>query len=184
VVVDDLDRMVERHQQGDQLVGRLTTIARRDGELGIHLVLATRDPASTIPTLLRDANTARIALHMDTATASQHLVGSDLACSALDGRRPGRGYFRSGDTTTPVPIQAGWADAPYAPGGGANVAGGEVVVVGLDGRRQRPRAVQTSAASLASGTQLEALVEHVSRIARQAGIGRLAALKTRQPDRQ
>lgn len=151
-----VDEFAELSKQEPEFLARLVSTARVGRSLGVHLVLATQQPAGIIGDQIESNTRFRIAFKFNKEEDSKAVLKRPDAASL---RQPGRAFFQLGENEIFELFQAAFGGAPYA---GAVVQEEQPVVraVYLDGRRQalgapaaeRPRA----------GTQLQALVARVA----------------------
>ena len=100
IVIDELTPLARKLPD---FVTRLVDIARRGQAAGLHLVVATADPAEAIFADVAAIANVRIALRMTDESQSRAVIDAPDAAQ-IDAGTPGRGYVRIG-TSTPVPFQ-------------------------------------------------------------------------------
>jgi S-DNA-T family DNA segregation ATPase FtsK/SpoIIIE len=110
MIVDDVDRVLDI---APGFVGELVDTIANGRPLGVHLVLATRSPRTTLPPALRDGFDLRISLRQDEAADSTEVLGVPDAITISAALR-GRGMiFRAGDEPRPPrPFQSGYLGDP------------------------------------------------------------------------
>jgi S-DNA-T family DNA segregation ATPase FtsK/SpoIIIE len=168
IVADELDGILGQDRESETLRVRLAEIAQDGGRLGVHLLLATSEPAGLVDAETRHYIDVRIGLRLDSAANSRAVLGSEIAFGTVAREQVGRGYVRAG-IASPEPFQVGHADAPCGNAEPAEASVG-IVAVGLDGTRA-PLAGSQSAPG-ADQTQLAALGRHLKATAEAEGIGR------------
>jgi S-DNA-T family DNA segregation ATPase FtsK/SpoIIIE len=169
IVADELDGILGQDRESEALRVRLAEIAQDGGRLGVHLLLATSEPADLVDAETRHYIDVRIGLRLDSAASSRAVLGSEIAFGTIAREQVGRGYVRTG-IASPEPFQVGHADAPYGNAAPAERYGG-IVAVGLDGTRS-PIDRSNRLPGTDVETQLTALVHHLKATAEAEGIGR------------
>ena len=92
IVVDEFATLAREHPS---FVDGLVGVAQRGRSLGVHLVLGTQHPGSTITDQIRANTNLRIALRVQAAADSIDVVGTGAAAT-IDRACPGRGVLRAG----------------------------------------------------------------------------------------
>ena len=112
-----VDEFAELKQAQPDFVDGLVNVARVGRSLGVHLVLATQQPAGVVTPQIRDNANLRICLRALDPGTSQDLVGSPVAAT-FPNRVKGRAAVLSGDGL-PTVVQTAWVSSPVrsAPSG-------------------------------------------------------------------
>jgi S-DNA-T family DNA segregation ATPase FtsK/SpoIIIE len=100
LVVDEFAALAE---ELPDFVSGLVAIAQRGRSLGVHLVLATQRPGGVISPEIRANSSLRIALRVTDAAESMDVIGTDAA-AAIDKKRPGRAFVRTGSSVTEIQV--------------------------------------------------------------------------------
>lgn len=162
IVIDELTPLVRKLPD---FVSALVELARRGQNLGIHLVVATAQPAVAISAQVAANSNIRIALRTADKSQSRDVIGAPDA-GRIPASTPGHGYARIG-TSTLVPFQSARIAGP-TPGSDTSV-----VVAPLPwadaGRPPPPLPNSTADTEVSSDTQtdLAELVAAVNDAARQ-----------------
>ena len=105
-----VDEFAELKEAQPEFVDSLVNVARVGRSLGVHLVLATQQPAGVVTPQIRDNANLRICLRVLDPGTSLDIVRSPLAAT-FSNRDKGRAILVSGDTP-PLPFQAAYVSAP------------------------------------------------------------------------
>ncbi len=108
VVVDEFAELKE--QQPDFVEG-LVNVARIGRSLGVHLVLATQQPAGVVTPQIRDNANLRVCLRVLDAGTSLDLVRTPVAAS-FSRRNRGRAVVMLGQDEAPIVLQAAYVSGP------------------------------------------------------------------------
>ncbi|MEJ2863976.1 FtsK/SpoIIIE domain-containing protein [Actinomycetospora flava] len=163
IVIDEFAQLVT---EMPEFVTGLVDVAARGRSLGIHLVLATQQPAGVVNNQIRSNTTIRISLRVADETSSTDVVG--IPDAGRLPRIPGRAFIKIG-AETPTAIQTARTDTSRP---------------GAATRRRRPTVTpvrwETSGQPLAEPpepplppgqrTDLSEIVDAVGEAARLAGI--------------
>jgi S-DNA-T family DNA segregation ATPase FtsK/SpoIIIE len=103
IVVDEFAALV---QEVPEFVDGVVNVAQRGRSLGLHLILATQQPAGVIKDKLRANTNLRLALRMADEHDSTDVLGSPQA-AFFDPALPGRSVSKTGPGRL-VPFQAGY----------------------------------------------------------------------------
>ncbi len=103
IVVDEFAALV---QEVPEFVDGVVNVAQRGRSLGLHLILATQQPAGVIKDKLRANTNLRLALRMADEYDSTDVLGSPQA-AFFDPSLPGRSVSKTGPGRL-VPFQAGY----------------------------------------------------------------------------
>ncbi len=166
------DEFAELSKQEPEFIGRLVSIARVGRSLGVHLILATQQPAGIIGDQIESNTRFRIAFKFNKEEDSKAVIKRPEAASI---RQSGRAYFQLGENEMFELFQAAYGGADYK-------ANQEVVeekpiisVVQLSGRRKQMGGDQ-AAADESKGkarTELQEMSHHLAVQAEKSGIQRL-----------
>ena len=115
IVVDEFAALIE---EIPDFVDGMIDVAQRGRSLGLHLILATQQPAGVIKGKLRANTNLRVALRMADEDDSLDVVGSKIAAT-FDQAIPGRAIAKTGPgklTSFQTAYVGGWtADEPPPP---------------------------------------------------------------------
>lgn len=104
IVVDEFAELKERQPD---FVDGLVNVARVGRSLGVHLVLATQQPAGVVTAQIRDNANIRVCLRVIDSATSLDLVGSAAAAS-FPNEIKGRAIFGTGESSSPTIFQAAY----------------------------------------------------------------------------
>jgi len=107
-----VDEFAELKEAQPDFVDGLVNVARVGRSLGVHLVLATQQPAGVVTPQIRDNANLRICLRVLDTSTSLDLVHTPAA-GTFPNRQKGRAVVLSGDAP-PVVIQSAHLSAPVA----------------------------------------------------------------------
>ncbi|GAA1104026.1 FtsK/SpoIIIE domain-containing protein [Streptomyces javensis] len=149
VVIDEFATLVKALPD---FVDALVSIAQRGRSLGVHLILATQDPASSVSDAIKNNIKLRIALRLE-STAASHDVIDNPAAFGIGTRQWGRAYYRlsarevlpvqtalSTGVTPQAEVTAPVTVAPFLLGADL----GEPVATGEDGESDLRRLVRAA----------------------------------------
>ena len=106
-----VDEFAELKQEIPDFVDGLVNVARVGRSLGVHLVLATQQPAGVVSGQIRDNANLRVCLRVLDPGTSVDLVGTPVAAGFSSTER-GRAVVTVGADTTPIVFQAAYVSAP------------------------------------------------------------------------
>lgn len=165
------DEFAELSKQEPEFIGRLVSIARVGRSLGVHLILATQQPAGIIGDQIESNTRFRIAFKFNKEEDSKAVIKRPDAASI---RQSGRAYFQLGENEMFELFQAAYGGADYQANQEVVEEVPTVSVVELSGRR-KPMG-QTAAAEVSKGkarTELQEMSHHLAVQAEKNGIQRL-----------
>jgi serine/threonine protein kinase len=169
VILDDLAELLSGRPA---MVDELIELTRTGQGVGLHLILATHDPAA-LDDALRDAARFRLCLRVSRPDESQAVLQT---LEATDLTRPGQAILQVGDGEVEEQLQVAWGGAPCQRGGFAASDPHEVLEVALNGSRQPLRLSTTPLRIETAVTQLHAVLAHIRQVAEREGIGALPGL--------
>ncbi|MGZ6799117.1 MAG: FtsK/SpoIIIE domain-containing protein [Mycobacteriaceae bacterium] len=105
-----VDEFAELKEAQPDFVDGLVNIARVGRSLGVHLILATQQPAGVVTPQIRDNANLRICLRVLDPSTSLDLVGTPVAAT-FSNRAKGRAVVLSGDSPALV-LQTAYVTAP------------------------------------------------------------------------
>lgn len=105
-----VDEFAELKEAQPDFVDGLVNIARVGRSLGVHLILATQQPAGVVTPQIRDNANLRICLRVLDPSTSLDLVGTPVAAT-FSNRAKGRAVMLSGDSAALV-LQTAYVTAP------------------------------------------------------------------------
>ncbi len=106
-----VDEFAELKQEIPDFVDGLVNVARVGRSLGVHLILATQQPAGVVSGQIRDNANLRVCLRVLDPGTSVDLVRVPVAATFGNGEK-GRAVFTAGTNTTPVVFQTAYVSAP------------------------------------------------------------------------
>jgi S-DNA-T family DNA segregation ATPase FtsK/SpoIIIE len=128
-----VDEFAELAKIEPELVDNLVSVARLGRNSGLHLILATQQPAGVVSEQIQTNMTFRVCLQMARTEDSQAVIGSPDA--AFISPR-GRAYLKVAEGK-PEQIQVARSRAPYWPAGESQSKLPTIAEVSLGGKRQR-----------------------------------------------
>ena len=164
-----IDEFAELASDQPDFLQELVSTVRVGRSLGVHLILATQKPAGVVNEQIWGNTRFRLCLRVERDEDSREVLKkTDAANITL----PGRAYLQVGNDELFELFQSAWAGAPYI----YNVSsgdGGEIREVTLDGARTRHKKSRETTSFKSTKTQIQALQEYLSNIAKEDGIERL-----------
>ncbi|MEI4273037.1 FtsK/SpoIIIE domain-containing protein [Klenkia sp. LSe6-5] len=115
-----IDEFAELKAAQPDFVDGLVRVARVGRSLGVHLVLATQQPAGVVTPQILDNSNLRLCLRVLDPGTSQDLVGGPEA-AGFPHRAKGRAALRVGERSA-VTIQTAWVSGPVRSGAPGDVA--------------------------------------------------------------
>lgn len=130
-----VDEFAELAQNQPEFMDRLVSAARLGRSLGLHLLLATQQPAGVVNDQIWGNARFHICLRVARPEDSSEVLKRPDAAAI---RQPGRGYFQVGMDEVFDLFQAAYGGAPYLPDRGSQSTDRmQVALVALDGTRRR-----------------------------------------------
>lgn len=165
------DEFAELSKQEPEFIGRLVSIARVGRSLGVHLILATQQPAGIIGDQIESNTRFRIAFKFNKEEDSKAVIKRPEAASI---RQSGRAYFQLGENEMFELFQAAYGGADYRVSQEVVEEVPVVSLVELNGRRQ-PLGAQARAEESKgkARTELQEMSRHLAVQAEKNGILRL-----------
>jgi S-DNA-T family DNA segregation ATPase FtsK/SpoIIIE len=128
-----VDEFAELAKIEPELVDNLVSVARLGRNSGLHLILATQQPAGVVSEQIQTNMTFRACLQMARTEDSRAVIGTpDAAFISC----PGRAYLKAAEGK-PELIQVARSRAPYGPAPRAESKAPAIAAVSLVGRRRR-----------------------------------------------
>ncbi|MDR2752213.1 MAG: type VII secretion protein EssC, partial [Clostridiales bacterium] len=106
------DEFAELKEQQHEFMKELVSAARIGRSLGVHLILATQKPSSSVSDEIRSNTRFRACLKVNTTEDSKDMLKRPEAAEIT---LPGRGYVQVGNDELFKLVQSGWSGAPYVP---------------------------------------------------------------------
>lgn len=163
------DEFAELVKEQPEFIQELVSTARVGGSLGVHLILATQQPAGVVNDQIWGNARFRVAFKLANTEHSRAVLKKpDAALITV----PGRAYLQVGEHEVYELWQAAYGGAPYQAQTGPTTAP-EVALVALDGTWRPLATAATPVSSSPAGagpTQLPALVARIRQVAEEAGI--------------
>jgi S-DNA-T family DNA segregation ATPase FtsK/SpoIIIE len=161
IIADEFAEL--KKEQGD-FVHKLVSVARVGRSLGIHLILATQKPSSSVDDEIQSNSRFRLCLRVQDRQDSMDMIRRPDAAEITV---PGRGYFQVGNNELFEYFQSGWSGAPYDPEAADadnSDADGDIRIINLWGKRRQGTKRKIAYVSPSATTQLAAMVEHICNI--------------------
>ena len=161
------DEFAELKQQEPEFMDKLISAARIGRSLGIHLILATQKPSGVVNDQIRSNTKFRVCLKVQDKADSNDMLKRPEAAELKD---TGRFYLQVGYNEFFALGQSAWSGADYEPKEEVTVRKDESLQL-IDGNGQNIVEVRKKQqAGKASGSQLVAVVNYISEIARRDNI--------------
>ena len=167
------DEFAELSKQEPEFIARLVSIARVGRSLGVHLILATQQPAGIIGDQIESNTRFRIAFKFNKEEDSKAVIKRPEAASI---RQSGRAYFQLGENEMFELFQAAWGGADYKPEVMEEVSVPQIRLLDLSGARIPLGGKGMAAATESKGkarTELQEMSHHLAVTAEKNGIMRL-----------
>ncbi|GAA4722600.1 type VII secretion protein EssC [Brevibacillus fulvus] len=168
-----IDEFAQLKKDQPEFMNELISIAAIGRTLGVHLLLATQKPGGVVDDKIWSNSRFRICLRVQDDADSREMLKLPNAAWITT---PGRGYLQVGSNEEFELVQYAWSGAPYQPDRAARERQLKVVKVELNGQRSAfaIKGQEQAAETTAGGQkQLQALIGHLSRLAKQEGIASL-----------
>lgn len=169
-----IDEFAELKREEPEFMGELISVAQVGRSLGIHLILATQKPGGTVDDNIRSNSKFRLCLRVQDGQDSEEVLHKPDAAYIT---QAGRCYLQVGNDELYELFQTGYSGAVYD--GDDALAKTDIARMlsdtgktALIGRRTRVRTSDISDAGRKEKTQLSAVVEYLSGIAKEHGYNR------------
>jgi S-DNA-T family DNA segregation ATPase FtsK/SpoIIIE len=165
-----VDEFAELKAEQPDFMRELVSAVRVGRSLGVHLLLATQKPSGVVDEQIWANSRFRLCLRVERPEDSQEVIKRGDAAS-LSGS--GRCYFQVGQDEVFEMFQSAYGGSPYHPDGYVARRPDEILEILLDGSH---RPLGNGAQAIvqphdeASGTQLQAVVEHIRAVSDKAGL--------------
>lgn len=161
------DEFAELKSQQPEFMQELVSAARIGRSLGVHLILATQKPSGVVDDQIWSNTRFRACLKVLDKMDSNEMLKRPEAANIV---QPGRCYIQVGNNEIFELIQSGWSGAPYVPREKVENEGSKLVkLIDLCGRALET-AVQRTEGEKTSHTQLSAVVESISQMAKEQNL--------------
>ncbi|MBX3069799.1 MAG: type VII secretion protein EssC [Thermomicrobiales bacterium] len=169
-----VDEFAELRRSEPEFLERFVQIAAVGRSLGVHLILATQKPSGIVTDQIRANTSYYLCLRVQSAEDSKEMLKIPDA-ALIPYALPGRCYLRVGEAESLRIFQSAFAGARFEP---EPQSLAQVSIVALDGTRRKGAeiAIAQQLSSTPSPSQVEALVEHIARFARDAGVAHAPTL--------
>ncbi len=161
------DEFAELKQQEPEFMDQLISIARIGRSLGIHLILATQKPSGVVNDQIRSNARMRVCLKVQERSDSMDML---LRPEASSLKETGRFYMQIGYNEFFALGQSAWSGADYTPSDNVIVQEDKCVQFIDTAGQTVLRIKEPRERGQAEGTQLSAIVKHLSAIAKEQGI--------------
>ena len=169
-----IDEFAQLKREEPEFMGELISVAQVGRSLGIHLILATQKPGGTVDDNIRSNSKFRLCLRVQDGKDSEEVLHKPDAAYIT---QTGRCYLQVGNDELYELFQTGYSGAVYD-GEGAlaqtDIARmiSDTGKTALIGKRTRVKASDISPVGGKEKTQLSAVVEYLSKMAKEHGYNR------------
>ena len=164
-----VDEFAELKAEQPEFMKELISAARIGRSLGVHLILATQKPSGQVDDQIWSNSRFKLCLKVQSQEDSNEVLKSPLAAEI---KEPGRAYLQVGNNEVFELFQSAYSGAPEKIAD-TNIKEFTLCEISESGKRT-PIFVQKKKKSVGSGyTQLEAIVEYVSKYCEDKNIDRL-----------
>lgn len=157
------DEFAELKSQQAEFMDQLISTARIGRSLGVHLILATQKPAGVVDDQIWSNSRFKVCLKVQDKSDSMDMIKRP---DAAELKETGRFYLQVGFNEYFAKGQSAWSGAPYIPGGGLGRKQEDGVAVIDSLGRVASEARLPSRREEAETTQVVAVVQYLSDIAR------------------
>lgn len=181
-----IDEFAELKREEPDFMKELISVAQVGRSLGVHLILATQKPSGTVDDNIWSNSKFRLCLRVQDRQDSNDMLHKPDAAFLT---QAGRCYLQVGNDEIYELFQSGYSGAIYEEytGRSAQAAAlltrtGKAELVG--GKREKKEALNLKEQNVKKKTQLDAVIEHLGKLARENGYQEtmklwLPVLKTR-----
>ena len=164
------DEFRELREEQPEFLKSLISVATIGASLGVHLVLATQNPAGIVDDQIRANTNFQICLRVLSAAASRDMIGRADAAKIT---KAGRAYVKVGADEVFEQVQSFWCGAPYQSGKkAANDAGNQVRMVLVSGQREK-MIKEEKTRHKSDRTESLTIAEYLNVVAEQYGYKRM-----------
>ena len=160
-----VDEFAELKAEQPEFMKELISAARIGRSLGVHLILATQKPSGQVNEQIWSNSKFKLCLKVQTQEDSNEVLRSPLAAEI---REPGRAYLQVGNNEIFELFQSGFSGAP-AQSDDNNIKEFEISSINFCGKR-KIIFKQEAQKKKSNITQLEAVVDYISRYCRDNNI--------------
>lgn len=161
------DEFAELKSQQPEFMQELVSAARIGRSLGVHLVLATQKPSGVVDDQIWSNTRFRICLKVLDKNDSNEMIKKPDAANII---QAGRCYVQVGNDEIFELVQSGWSGAPYVPTDKVENESAKQVML-IDGCARALKTVSCkSAVSKSEVSELSAVVNYLSELARKDSI--------------
>lgn len=165
IIISDEFAELRKHESG--FMDQLISIARVGRSLGIHLILATQKPGGVVNDQIKSNSKFKVCLKVQDRSDSMDMLNRP---EAVELKQTGRFYLQVGYNESFYLGQSGWSDAPYAPNSKyVDEKNKQISFIDLNGQVVHEEELNTEVAK-ADKTQLVAIVEMLSDLAKSLNI--------------
>lgn len=182
-----VDEFAELKAEQPEFMKELISAARIGRSLGVHLILATQKPSGQVDEQIWSNSKFKLCLKVQSQEDSNEVLKSPLAAEI---KEPGRAYLQVGNNEIFELFQSAYSGAPERTSD-ANVKEYSLYEVSESGRKTSVFVQKKKKTSDSNFTQLEAIVEYVSKYCEKKSIKRLPniclpplPMKIEYPDNQ
>ncbi|MCC8168336.1 MAG: type VII secretion protein EssC, partial [Clostridiales bacterium] len=163
-----IDEFAELKREEPDFMKELISVAQVGRSLGVHLILATQKPSGTVDDNIWSNSKFRLCLRVQDRQDSQDMLHKPDAAYIT---QAGRGYLQVGNDEIFEEFQSGYSGAVYdSESMGQGVIATMLTTTGkeaLVGGRMKKKHSALSTAGMKKRTQLEAVVDYLSEVARE-----------------
>lgn len=164
-----VDEFAELKAEQPEFMKELVSAARIGRSLGVHLILATQKPSGQVDDQIWSNSKFKLCLKVQSQEDSNEVLKSPLAAEI---KEPGRAYLQVGNNEIFELFQSAYSGAP-AKMIDANIKEFSLYEVSESGRRTRIFVQEKRKVDCDTHTQLDAIVDYVSKYCEQNRIERL-----------
>lgn len=164
-----VDEFAELRAEQPEFMKELISAARIGRSLGVHLILATQKPSGQVDDQIWSNSRFKLCLKVQSQEDSNEVLKSPLAAEI---KEPGRAYLQVGNNEVFELFQSAYSGAPEKMID-TNIKEFTLCEVNESGKRNPIYIQKKKKTSGSNKTQLEAIVEYVSKYCNEKKIGRL-----------
>lgn len=168
-----VDEFAELKMDQPEFMKELISAARIGRSLGIHLILATQKPSGVVDAQIWSNSKFKLCLKVQNKEDSNEVLKTPLAAEI---REPGRAYLQVGNNEIFDLFQSAYSGGPAIVDDDSAMKKFSIEKVDLSGKRETIYAQKPEKVKEERETQLTAIVNHVARYCKEAGIERLPGI--------
>lgn len=165
-----VDEFAELKAEQPEFMKELISAARIGRSLGVHLILATQKPSGQVNEQIWSNSKFKLCLKVQTKEDSSEVIKSPLAAEI---KEPGRTYFQVGNNEIFELFQSAYSGSSAKADDGSRSKSFAINEVSLSGKRRNIYHQKVSKTDEQTFTQLEAIVDYVSKHCKNKNIEKL-----------